>query len=111
MDPLGPYEVLDAQGSCRTTETPALSPCPQTWTEAQGLDRCGYACAAPCAGKLVYQDSCTPSYGCAYDPESGALVGALYGDDVPSFCNGQSYSLIYGDMPLGCPSEPSSCNP
>jgi hypothetical protein len=40
---------------------------------------------------------------CYYDPSSGALVGAVLEDDVPSFCGSTSRSIAAGSRPSACP--------
>lgn len=101
-------EYLDGDGRCRVdTESPLMG-CPATYAEAQGTESlafCRGACSGSCGGVLVFIDYCTPSRGCAYDPEQELLVGRYFGDDVRVHCDDASYGVIQGDWPLapeGC---------
>jgi hypothetical protein len=40
---------------------------------------------------------------CYYDETSGELVGALVFDDVPTYCEGASSSMVGGEYPAACP--------
>lgn len=100
-------DFMDDAGVCRGSFDPASpGPCPLTYDEALVWDRCGMVCAGPCGDFLIYLDSCTPSYGCAYDPTTRKAVGFVYGDDIPAHCDNQSHEVVHGDWPSACTFDP-----
>jgi len=53
-----------------------------------------------CAGYLLRQfDLGTHGWQCFYDPTTQALVAGKFADDVPSFCDHQSSTEIFGTIP------------
>ncbi|HET7538938.1 MAG TPA: hypothetical protein VFK05_03675 [Polyangiaceae bacterium] len=92
-------EYVDGAGNCRRALAPGLFGCPASYAAALALpSRCGAACAGPVGEQSLILDQCTPSVGCAFDRQTGALVGAAFGDDEPSHC-GDHYSVVAGQFP------------
>lgn len=53
-----------------------------------------------CAGYLLRQfDLGTHGWQCFYDPTTQTLVAGKFADDVPTFCNHQSSTEIFGTVP------------
>lgn len=95
----GNGEYLDPSGTCRRRLEPSIFGCADDYDAAlAATNPCGIACAGPAGERLLFFRDCTPTLRCAYDREARALVGAFYGDDVPSHCGG-SYSVVAGDFP------------
>lgn len=93
-----PDQFVDQHGICRSNRDYQSLGCAPTFDLALAAPpRCGPVCAGSCGDWLVLQDSCTPSLGCTYDPLSRALVGVVWGDDIPSNCGENSYDVTYGD--------------
>lgn len=85
----GPWsdEYLDEEGVCRSTldvNVFGQSMCWPTFDEALENEDpdCWMRCAGTCGDWLVVHETCLPSVGCTYDPDSRALVGITYFDDV-----------------------------
>lgn len=98
-----PDQFRDEHGICRSDSDQFAGGCAPTFDLALSAPpRCGPVCAGTCGKWLVLQDNCTPSFGCTYDPASRALVGVVWGDDVPDNCGGSSYTVTYGDGYHGC---------
>lgn len=97
-------EYRDDEGICRSTREIPSSYCPPTYDLALAEPSfCGGdKCAATCGDWLVVHYVCQPAIGCSYDPLSRALVGLVYGNDIPGHCGETSYSVIYGDGHHSC---------
>ncbi|HYQ41357.1 MAG TPA: hypothetical protein VER11_05310 [Polyangiaceae bacterium] len=92
-------EYLDDAGDCRRPLEAGIFGCAESYEAALvAPSRCGAACAGPAGDQSLFIAQCTPSVGCAYDRQTGELVGATFGDDVPSHC-GDHYSVVSGQFP------------
>ena len=107
-------EYVDADGRCRAQTVPYTT-CPDNYADPPP-NPCGSLCEGECGGARVQIRFCTPTQGCAYDLESGELIGMMFGDDVKDHCDGDSYEVVSGDWPYvpdGCtltaPSGSNAC--
>ncbi len=111
----GPDHFVDEEGVCRSKrplDDHLHLGCPPSFEEAKALDRCGAAvCIGACGRWLAYQDACTPSLGCSYDPDSGALVGGVLGGDDTDYCDRSSAEFIFADGHHGCSFDPDEVDP
>lgn len=115
---LGGWEVdeyLDEEDVCRATrplEFYEYLGCPPTFEEAQDFDRGGLVtCIGTCGRWLSVQDISTPSMGCSYDPETGVLVGGVFGSDTADYCDRTSLKFVFGDGHHGCTFDAEEVDP
>jgi hypothetical protein len=106
------------EGACRSADPPPSRwGCASTYAAALAMDvgASGFACAGRCEAWNVYMEGWlvgrwAPIW-CAYDPDSGALVGAVGCTDTPAYCQescaaqpescllGGASCITYGDAP------------
>ncbi len=85
-------------GACIVSLTAAAGPCPPTFDDAADAQ------AGTCGGLgvLTFQIGASGRT-CIYENAAGgALIGASYTDDIKSFCNGTSFTMQGGHVPLCC---------
>ena len=92
-------EYLDDAGNCRRPLESGIFACEASYEGALAApNRCGSRCAGPAGDQSLLISACTPSVGCAYDRQTGTLVGAFFGDDTASHC-GDRNSVLAGQFP------------
>lgn len=98
----GPLTYVNEDGVCRSNEPLPEGACPASYDEA--LEWNGYLmCSGTCGERrVVLRHGGYTGATCAYDQSGDRLVGVELSSDVNEYCDMESFSIVYGDVPTDC---------